>query len=69
MGKYVYTDFSQMKAFFERIGVAADTGMALKQQWVEGAHYWESALRILERVYPALLDSKLQEWLDNYFGR
>lgn len=45
----------------------ADTGMVLKQKWVEGAHFWESALRILEALYPALLDAKLQEWLDSYF--
>lgn len=46
----------------------AKTGMVLKQKWVEGAHYWESAVRILERVYPRLLDAKLQEWLDRYFS-
>lgn len=46
----------------------AKTGMVLKQHWVEGAHYWESALRILEKIYPKMLDAKLQEWLDNYFG-
>lgn len=46
----------------------ADTGMLLKQKWVEGKHYWESALRILDRIYPDLLEAKLQEWLDGYFG-
>lgn len=45
----------------------AKTGMVLKQHWVEGSHYWESALRILEKIYPKLLDAKLQQWLDNYF--
>jgi hypothetical protein len=47
---------------------SAKTGMALKQHWVEGAHYWESGLRILEQIYPKLLEAKLQEWLDEYFG-
>lgn len=47
---------------------AAETGMLLKQHWVEGAHYWESALRILDRIYPEMLEAKLQEWLDSYFG-
>ncbi len=47
---------------------SAETGMLLKQKWVEGAHYWESALRIIERIYPEVLDKKLQEWLDRYFG-
>ena len=47
---------------------SAKTGMLLKQKWVEGAHYWESALRIIERIYPEALERKLQEWLDSYFG-
>lgn len=46
----------------------ADTGMYLKQQWVPGKHYWESALRILDAMYPKLLEAKMQEWLDSYFG-
>ena len=45
----------------------AKTGMYLKQQWIEGSHYWESALRIIDRVFPELLDVKLQQWLDTYF--
>lgn len=47
---------------------AAKGGMMLKQHWVEGKHYWESALRILNQIYPELLEAKLQEWIDNYFG-
>lgn len=47
---------------------AADSGMMLKQHWVEGKHYWDSALRILNQIYPELLERKLQEWLDSYFG-
>ena len=47
---------------------AAKGGMMLKQHWVEGKHYWESALRILDRIYPELLEAKLREWLDSYFG-
>lgn len=46
----------------------AETGMYLKQKWVPGAHYWESALRILEAMYPELLERKLQQWLEDYFG-
>lgn len=47
---------------------AAESGMLLKQHWVEGKHYWESALRILDRIYPDILETKLQQWLDSYFG-
>ena len=44
------------------------TGMMLKQQWVEGAHYWESAIKIFEKIFPEMLEKILQEWLDKYFG-
>lgn len=47
---------------------SAKTGMLLKQHWVEGAHYFDSALRILNEIMPQVLDAKLQAWLDNYFG-
>lgn len=43
------------------------TGMVLKMKWVEGKHYWESALRILDKMLPDLLDAKLQDWMDSYF--
>ena len=45
----------------------AKGGMTLTQKWVPGAHYWESALRILDSMLPSLLDQKLQTWLDEYF--
>lgn len=46
---------------------SAEGGMVLKQHWVEGKHYWESALRILDKMMHDLLDAKLQTWLDEYF--
>lgn len=46
----------------------AKGGMYLKQKWVTGKHYWESGLRILERIYPKLLEAKLQQWIDKYFS-
>ena len=46
----------------------AKTGMCLKQQWVKGKPYFDSALRIFEAVLPELCEAKLQQWLDNYFG-
>lgn len=46
----------------------ADEGMILKQRWVAGAHYWESALKILEKIYPKLLEAKLNDWLQDYFA-
>ena len=47
---------------------SAKTGMLLKQHWVEGAHYFESALRIYEKMFQVEAEKKLQEWLDKYFG-
>lgn len=47
---------------------SAKGGMILKQKWVEGKHYWESAIRIIERMYPRLLEEKVQQWIDSYFG-
>lgn len=47
---------------------SAKGGMMLKQQWVEGKHYFESALRILDKMFPELLEAKMQQWLDRYFG-
>lgn len=43
-------------------------GMVLKQKWVEGSHYWESALHILETYYPQMLEKKLADWIDEYFA-
>jgi len=45
----------------------AKTGMALKQKWIEGKHYWESAVRIFEKMFPGILEAKMQGWLDKYF--
>ena len=42
--------------------------MVLRQQWVEGYHFWESGLNIIEKMMPKLLEAKLQEWLDRYFA-
>lgn len=45
----------------------AEGGMMLKQHFVDGKPYFDSALRILDKMLPEFLDKKLQEWLDNYF--
>lgn len=46
----------------------AKGGMILHQQWVEGYHFWEAGLRIIEEMIPKLLEAKLQQWLDSYFS-
>lgn len=45
----------------------AEGGTVLKQHFVDGKPYFDSALRILDKMLPEFLDKKLQEWLDNYF--
>lgn len=47
---------------------AAKGGMMLKQHWVEGKHYFDSALRIYNKIFQASAEIKLQEWIDRYFG-
>ena len=46
----------------------AKTGMVLKQHWVNGKPYFDSALRILNQLFPEMLESKMQAWIDTYFG-
>ena len=47
---------------------SAKSGMMLKHNWVKGAHYWESGLRILDKMLPGLIEAKLQQWINSYFG-
>ncbi|WP_321999372.1 HK97 gp10 family phage protein [Bacillus pumilus] len=47
----------------------AETGMLLKFQWVEGSGYWDNALAIFEQMFEHSLDRKLQQWIDEQFGR
>lgn len=46
----------------------SDEGMILRQQWVEGYHYWESGIKILEKMVPDFLEAKLQDWMNRYFS-
>lgn len=44
------------------------TGMLLRQRWVEGSHYFDSAIRILDKMLPRLAEKKLEGWLEQYFS-
>lgn len=46
----------------------AKTGMVLKQHWVKGKPYFDSAIRILNKMFPDMLEEKMQKWFDTYFG-
>ena len=45
----------------------AKTGMVLKQKWIEGSHYWDSAIKIMETMLPGLVEAKIQQWIHSYF--
>lgn len=45
----------------------AKSGMMLKQKWVQGTHFWESGLKIIEKMLPELLEKKVSEWMESYF--
>lgn len=44
------------------------TGMMLTAKRVEGKKYWESGIKVIEKMLPGLLEIKMQEWLNKYFG-
>ena len=41
-------------------------GMLLKRKWVEGTHYWDSAMKIYEKIFHKSLERNLQAWLDKF---
>lgn len=47
---------------------SSSTGMVLKQQWVDAQPYYTSAEKIIEKMFPELLETKLQKWINKYFG-
>lgn len=46
----------------------AKTGMLLKQKWIEGSHYFDDAVRLMDRIAPMYMEEKMQEWLEKYFS-
>lgn len=46
----------------------ADTGMLLKQQWIDGQPYWDSAIAIYKRLFAESFKRKLREWLRDELG-
>ena len=46
----------------------AKTGMLLKQKWIEGSHYFDDAVRLMERIAPMYMEEKMQKWLEKYFS-
>lgn len=46
----------------------AKTGMLLKQKWIEGSHYFDDAIRLMERMAPQFMEQKMQQWIERYFS-
>lgn len=45
---------------------SANTGMVLRRRFVQGKHYWDSALAIFDKMFEKSLEKKLQQWLDTF---
>ena len=46
----------------------AKTGMVLKANYVEGKHYMENSVKIMQKMFPKLVEAKLAQWMDSYFS-
>ena len=46
----------------------AKTGMVLKQKWIKGSFYFDNAIRTAEKIFPGILEDKLQQWINSYFS-
>ena len=46
----------------------AKTGMLLKQKWIEGSHYFDDAIRLMERMAPQFMERKIEQWLEQFFS-
>lgn len=47
----------------------AKSGMYLKQHWVKGEPYFDSALRAFEKIFNTSLEKMMAEWFEEYFGK
>lgn len=65
IGRFVPGVWSGGRFIYQK---GAKTGMYLKQQWVEGSHFWESSILIMDRMFPQLMDEMLEDWLKKYFA-
>ena len=55
----------QGERFIYQLG--AKTGMLLKQKWIEGSHYFDDAIRLMERMAPQFMERKMEQWLGQFF--
>ena len=43
-------------------------GIMLKQRFIKGKRFWEKGIGIIEKMLPDLMERKVQQWFDSYFG-
>ncbi len=46
---------------------SAKGGMVLKARFVDGNHYWDNAVMIIEKILPDLMEAKMRQFIENYF--
>lgn len=47
---------------------SAKSGIMLKQRFIKGKRFWEKGIGIIEKMLPGLMEKKVQQWFDSYFG-
>lgn len=47
---------------------SAKSGIMLKQKFIKGKRFWEKGISIIEKMLPDLMERKVQQWFDSYFG-
>ncbi len=47
---------------------SAKSGIMLKQKFIKGKRFWEKGIGIIEKMLPDLMERKVQQWFDSYFG-
>lgn len=46
----------------------AKTGMVLKASYVEGKHYMESSIKIMQKMFPKMVEAKISKWVNDYIS-
>lgn len=44
------------------------TGMALKQKFIKGKHFWEGGIKILEKMLPSMAEKMIDDFFKSHFG-
>lgn len=47
---------------------SANSGIMLKQRFIKGKRFWEKGIDIIEKMLPDLMERKVQQWAESYFG-